>query len=201
MKNIKAYHGTNGRFSQFEQNKARIANDYYGGGVAYFTDTIEIAKSYASSMFRKHGGERFIYEVELSFNNIFDVDKKYTGDIIKRLVGHSAEAFARGAGLMTLGNDKYAIISQLESGKIELTGDQVFRGISNGMQNTARAREALRAAGFDGLRHNGGVAMGGQKHNVFLAYDSRNIKIKNRFIVTKTPIVRTATPEVYTYIN
>lgn len=201
MKTVKAYHGTNTRFSEFEQSKARIVNDYYGGGIAYFTDTLDIAKSYASFMFRKFGGEKFVYEVEIRFNKIFDVDEKYSGDMLKRLVGSTPDAFARGAGLLKLGADKYALLAQLQSGKMELTGDQVFRGLSNGMQNTSRAREALKSAGFDGLRHNGGVAMGGQKHNVYLAYEARNVVIKNRYIVSTTPVPRTAPKEVYSYIN
>ena len=198
---VKAYHGTNGRFSRFEQSKARIANDFYGGGVAYFTDTVTIAKSYASFMFRKNGGDKFVYEVELTFNKLFDVEAKFTGDVLKKLVGNQVEQFARGARLLTLGDDKYAILSKLQSGNIELTGDQVFRGLSNGMQNTAKAREVLKANGYDGLRHLGGVNMGGEKHVVYLAYDADKIKIVNRFIISPTPVPATAKAETYTYIN
>lgn len=199
---IKAFHGTNTRFSKFEQSKARIANDLYGGGAAYFTDDIDIAKSYASSMFRKFGGDRFVYETELNISKLFDVDDKFSGEQLKRLVPKGqGESFARGASLLVLGKDKYALLSQIETGKIELTGEQVFKGLSNGMQNTARAREILKQAGYDGLRYNGGVQMGGKKHNVYLVYDSNQVSIKNRFIVSKTPVKKTATPEVYTFIN
>lgn len=198
---IKAYHGTNSRFSQFEQNKARIANDYYGGGVAYFTDTIDVAKTYANFMFRKLGGERYVYEVELQFDKIFDVDETYTGDILKRLVGSELDSFARGAGLLKLGAERFAVMAALKDGKLKLTGDEVFRGLSNGMQNTARAREILIKCGFDGLHHHGGVNMGAPKHNVYLAYDARAIKIKTRFIVTNTKVPATATRETYVFIN
>lgn len=198
---VKAYHGTNTRFSQFEQSKARIANDFYGGGVAYFTDTIDIAKTYAQFMFRKFGGERYVYEVEMQFDKLFDVDQTYTGDELKRLVGTELDSFARGAGLLKLGDDRYAVQAALKEGKLVLTGDQVFRGLSNGMQNTARAREKLKKLGYDGLRHNGGVNMGGKKHNVYLAYDARSIKIKNRYIVTTTKVPQTAIAETYVFIN
>jgi hypothetical protein len=198
---VKAYHGTNSRFSQFEQNKARIANDYYGGGIAYFTDTLDIAKTYAGFMFRKFGGERYVYEVELQFDKLFDVDSIYTGDELKRLIGNQLDAFARGAGLLKLGGDRVAVLSALKDGKLELTGEQVFRGLSNGMQNTAWARSVLKKCGYDGLRHNGGVNMGGPKHNVYLAYDSRSVNIKNRFIVTKTKVPLTAKQETYVFIN
>lgn len=201
MKTVKAFHGTNRRFPKFEQSKARIVNDFYGGGVAYFTDTVDIAKNYANYMFRKFGGDKFVYEVELRFNKIFDVDEKYSGDELKCLIGTNVEAFARGAGLLKLGADKYATLAQISSGKMELTGDQVFRGLSNGMQNTVIAREALKKAGYDGLRHNGGVNMGGEKHNVYLAYEANKIAIKARYIVSKTPVQKTVEPEVYTFIN
>lgn len=198
---VKAYHGTNSRFSQFEQNKARIVNDYYGGGVAYFTDTLEVAKTYAGFMFRKFGGERYVYEVELQFDRVFDVDEIYTGDILKRLVGNELDSFARGAGLLKLGGERFSVLAALKEGNLKLTGDEVFRGLSNGMQNTARARDILRKCGFDGLRHNGGVNMGGQKHNVYLAYDARSINIKTRYIITKTKVPQTANRETYVFIN
>lgn len=198
---VKAYHGTNSRFSQFEQSKARIVNDFYGGGVAYFTDTMDIAKTYAGFMFRKFGGERYVYEVELQLDKVFDVDETYTGDELKRLVGTEYDSFARGAGLLSLGAERYAVQSALKEGKLKLTGEQVFRGLSNGMQNTARAREVLKKCGYDGLRHNGGVNMGGRLHNVYLTYDARAIKIKNRYIVTATKVPQTAKQETYVFIN
>jgi hypothetical protein len=198
---VEAYHGTNSRFSQFEQSKARIANDFYGGGIAYLTDTLDIAKTYASFMFRKYGGERYVYQVQAEFDNLFDVDEKYTGDILKRIVGSEYDSFARGSGLLNLGADRYAVLSALKEGKVELTGEQVFRGLSNGMQNTARARETLKKCGFDGLRYNGGMNMGGRAHNVYLSYEAQNIRIKNRYIVTDKKVPLTAIKESYTFIN
>ena len=46
---MKLYHGTNQLFDKFEQSKSRVLNDYYGGGVAYFTDTLKVAHTYAKS--------------------------------------------------------------------------------------------------------------------------------------------------------
>jgi hypothetical protein len=198
---VSAYHGTNSRFSQFEQNKARIADDYFGGGVAYFTDTLDVAKNYASFMFRKFGGERYVYEAELQFDKLFDIDDNFTGQELQRLVGSDIDSFARGSGILTLGSDRYAVQASLKSGSLVLTGEQVFKGLSNGMQNTARARETLKRLGYDGLRHNGGVNMGGPKHNVYLAYDSRSIKIKNRFIISTKKVPTTAKQETYVFIN
>lgn len=177
------YHGTNARFSMFEQSKSRIVNDFYGGGTAYFTDTLSVAKTYAKSAAKK-GGDPIVYQVMLKVNKLFDVDKTFTGDeLIKFFAKRDAETFARGAGLLSLGADKYKVLSDLEDGRMTLTGDQVFRGLSQGMVKTASAREKLRGLGYDGLRHNGGVNMNmATKHNVYLAYEAHNIKIVERML-------------------
>jgi hypothetical protein len=176
---LNLYHGTNQRFVKFEQSKARIANDYYGGGVAYFTDNLDIAKGYASSMQKKSGGDKLIYQVVLNIMKLFDVDQKFSGkDLMAFIDKKSSEEFARGAGLLSLGSDKYKVLDELESGRMVLTGDQVFKGLSQGMNKTAQAREKLKKLGYDALRYNGG-AMGitAQKHNVYIAYDANKIRI------------------------
>jgi hypothetical protein len=197
----KAFHGTNGRFGKFEQSKARIANDLYGGGVAYFTDTLDIAKSYASSMARRLGGEKYIYEVELDIKRMFDVDTIYTGKILLDMIGNDFDTFARGAKLFRAGDDRLEVISKLKSGQMNLNGDQVFRGMSNGMVNTKAAREKLIRLGFDGLRYNGGVQMGGNRHSVYLAYKAEGIVIKDRFIVSDTPLDANSRNQTYKFIN
>lgn len=186
---ITGYHGTNSRFDKFDQTKARIPNDFYGGGVAYFTDNKDVAKTYANAMAKKKGGDRIIYEVRVHLNRIFDVDGRFTGlDLTQFLDRHNLEDFARGARLMGVGKDKYKIFTDLENGRLILTGEQVFRGLSNGMVNTAKARETLISLGFDGLRYNGGVAMDmAAKHNVYLVYDASNIKIVRRFSIKDKP--------------
>lgn len=64
---------------------------------------------------------------------------------------------------------------------MKLTGDEVFKGLSKGMNTTAKAREHLISKGYDGLRYNGGVNMGmAKKHNVYLVYDANDIKIIKR---------------------
>lgn len=198
---VRVYHGTNVRFSQFDQNKARVANDFYGGGVAYFTDSLDVAKSYARTMFNRHGGDKFVYEVNAMFNRVFDVDAKFTGEILRKLVGSEIENFARGAGLLKLGANRADVIGRLKEGAMVLTGDQVFRGISNGMNATAKARGILLNNDFDGLRYNGGVNMGmATKHSVYLAYKADQIKILKRYIVSRTPVQTTEKAEVYSFI-
>lgn len=181
---MKLYHGSNAIFSKFDQGKARIVNDFYGGGVAYFTDNIEIAKTYAKAMNRVKGGDLIIYEVNLKFHKLFDVDHEFTGhELMKFYNKNTVEEFARGARLLPLGVDKYSVISRLLSGNMVLTGDQIFRGLSRGMVETAKAREHLIKLGYDALRHNGGVTSMNTaiRHNVYLAYKSDEIDIVKRY--------------------
>ena len=94
--------------------------------------------------------------------------------------------FARGAGLLGLDSDKYKVLADLKSGSLKLSGDDIFKGLSKGMNTTAKARDHLVKLGYDGLRYNGGVNMGmATKHNVYLAYNVNNIKIVKRQKVTK----------------
>ena len=202
MKKLIAYHGTKSRFSRFEQSKARLFNDFYGGGVAYFTSELDVAKSYAKTMFNRYGGEgMFVYKTELRFNNIFDVDNKFTGKELVKLIGDNVDQFARGAKLLTFGEDPVKVKSKLRSGEITLSGDQVFRGLSNGMQNTAFARRILQSNGYDGLRYNGGQNMSmSRNHDVYLVYDAANINILSRHIVSNKLISEVEKREVYSYI-
>lgn len=174
-----AYHGSNALFDQFDQKHARVANDLYGGGVAYFTDSIDIANGYAQAMTRKKGGTPTIYKVQLTLNNMFDVDNIYTGDTLINLLPKNLETFARAAGMMRPGVDKYDVLYGIESGNAKLSGDLIFKGLSNNTK-TAEAREILRRKGFDGLRYTGGKLMNMPPHNVYLAYSPSSIEIIDR---------------------
>lgn len=184
---ITAYHGTCFIFDKFDQGKARVANDFYGGGVAYFTTDKEIAKKYSDSMAKVHNStNRVVYTVQLNFKKTFDVNHSFSGKELTKFTSGSlsvAEAFARAAGLIRLGVDKYDVISRLQSGDIEVTGDQVFKGISGGMVSTAKAREKLKSLGYDSLRYNGGQNMKMVNHDVYLAYDANDIKIVQKTIL------------------
>lgn len=173
------YHGSNAVFKKFEQSKSRIPNDFYGGGVAYFTDNLKVAATYARSMTKNYGGEPIIYTVELNFENLFDVDDVFTGKELVDILPKDLDSFARGAGLLGLDADQYKVLGNLKVGNIKLSGDQVFKGLSKGMNTTANARQHLISKGFDGLRYNGGDNMGmAIKHNVYLAYDVNDITMK-----------------------
>lgn len=200
MKTITAYHGTNSRFNKFEQSKARVVNDVFGGGVAYFTDSVDIAKGYANNMARAKGGDKILYEVVLKFNKLFDTDEMYTGNELQKMIGTDVESFARGASLLKLGADRTDVLAKLRGGKMSLTGEQVFKGMSNGMISTRRARERLIQLGYDGLRHNGGL-MGGSRHNVYLSYRADQIQIVKRYIITPKPVRTEEQSDVYHFIN
>ena len=180
------YHGSNAIFKKFDRKKARVANDYFGGGIAYFTDEIPVAITYAKSMSRKTG-EPIVYTVELKLNNYFDVNDEFTGQELIRLLPDDVEGFARGASMMKLGVNKFRVLSQLKNGDISLTGHQVFKGLSKGMVSSDAARQHLESLGYDGLRYNGGEHMNAQRHNVYLAYKPESIKIikANRVIKKK----------------
>lgn len=180
-----AYHGSNALFKKFEQSKARILNDFYGGGIAYFTGNKNVAATYAGAMKRKYGGEKYIYEVDLHLSKVFDVDHKFTGkELTQFFDDKEADDFARGAGLLKAGVDKYSVMAKLKGGNLELTGEEVFKGLSRGMVNTAKARQKLISLGYDGLRYNGGVNMNmATKHDVYLAYNADDVRIKKVYKV------------------
>jgi hypothetical protein len=177
---ITVYHGSNKDFPKFDQNKARIVNDLYGGGVAYFTDYPDIAKSYARTMARKYGGEPILYKVKLTLGQLFDVDDEFSGQQLMDFIdaAPSKEVFLRGAKLLPLGANKHAVISQIKSGDKSLTGEQVFKGLSNGMNATKLARNDLKKMGYDTLRYNAGL--GNDQYSVYLAYHANNIQIINK---------------------
>ena len=171
------YHGTNARFDKFDQRKSRIVNDNYGGGVAYFTDGLSLAITYAKNMAKKQGGDPLVYTVELKLSKLFDVDHEFTGKELVNILPSDVNDFGRGAGLLRLGSDEYKIISNLKSGNMKLTGEQVYRGLSKGNTQTAKARDHLIEKGYDGLRYNMPVT---PKQSVYLAYDAKDITITKR---------------------
>lgn len=176
---ITAYHGSSKLFKVFDQRYARILNDYMGGGIAYFTTDLDVAKTYAKSMAKTTGtGTEFIYTVQLTMKNVFDVDHEFTGADLVSLLPADIEQFARGSGMLKYGVDRVKAIMDLKSGKLSMSGERVFKGLSQGGVNTAKARDALIAHGFDALRYNGGANMNmTTRHDVFIPYDANDITI------------------------
>lgn len=190
--NVQVYHGSGTRFDKFDQGKARIVNDFYGGGVAYFTNDMKIGIQYAKSMSKKTKTP-FVYTVQLKLKKVFDVDHIFTGKTLVEILPKDVDKFARGAGLLGLNSNQFKVISELKSGKAKLTGDQVFKGLSSGMSQTAAARKHLMSKGYTGLRYNGGLNMGtAVKHDVYLAYFAKDITIMKRQVVKKKVKERTS---------
>lgn len=180
--NVDCYHGSGDVFDKFDQSKARIANDHMGGGVGYFTSNKDVAGTYAKSMARKKGTKTpTVYSTKLRMKNVFDVDHKFSGDKLKHVLPDDVEGFARGAGLLKPGTDKYKVLNGLKDGTTELHGHEVFKGLSRGGVDTLKAREHLVKKGFDGIRYNGGVNMdAATKHDVYMPYAHKSITINKR---------------------
>lgn len=176
------YHGTNARFDKFDQKKSRIVNDNYGGGAAYFTDSVGLSITYAKSMSKKLGGDAMVYSTELKLKKLFDVDDIFTGNDLINILPADVNSFARSAGLLNLNSNEYKVISNLKNGTIKLSGEQVYRGLSKGNTQTAKAREHLIERGYDGLRYNLPTT---PKQSIYLAYDAKDIKIIKRQVVKK----------------
>lgn len=177
---VSVYHGTSFSFDAFSQAKARTKNDYYGGGIAYFTDNREIARQYANaSTVLSKIQKKLIYSIQLNFNKLFDVDATFSGKELLKFVGSNVEQFARAAGLLKLGVDKYQVIADLKDGRMELSGDDIFRGLSYGMKDVNKTANKLKSMGYDCLRYNGGLSKyGSVKHNVYVPYKVENIIIR-----------------------
>ena len=191
---VDVYHGTGRRFNKFDQRQARIPNDHMGGGVAYFTDNLDVGKTYAKSMARTQKTDTpYIYHTTLNMNNVFDVDHEFTGEKLKNILPDDPrehEDFARGASLLKMGDDKYSVLNKLRNGDMNLTGAQVFRGLSRGNVNTAKARDHLISKGYDGIRYNGGENMGmATRHNVYMPYNADSISINKVSKIVKKPKV------------
>lgn len=181
---VDAYHGSGHKFDKFDQDKARIRNDHMGGGVGYFTSDHGVAKTYAKSMARTaKTNTPHIYHTKLKMKNVFDVDHDFDGDKLKHVLPddhREHEQFARSAGLMKPGEDKHKVLSDLRDGKTKLKGHQVFKGLSQGNTQTAKARQHLMKKGYDGMRYNGGENMDAKRHDVYMPYKANSIEIKHR---------------------
>ena len=173
------YHGSGRKFTEFDFSKLRVTDDFYGGPV-YFTNTLSVAINYAKSMARVAAtGTPFVYTCSVDIARVFDVDHVWSGQEIKDILPKDLDKFIRGAGLLTKGEDPFVTAAKLELGHTKLTGDQIFKGLSNGMTNTRAAREYLITKGYDGLRYNGGLNMNMRtKHDVFCPYKASAIKIQ-----------------------
>lgn len=171
------YHGTDILFDKFSKDFAKIRNDNYGGGVAYFTDKQSIAITYAISQAKKTNRTPLIYVTELRFNKLFDCDSILTGERLIKILPSDLEGFAKGARLLNSTTNKYEIISKLKDGILSIYGNDFWNGISQGNTKTSDARKYLERNGFDGLKYNSPILHGSTPHAVYLPYVDSCIKI------------------------
>lgn len=183
---VEVWHGTNIKFDQFNKEMARAPNDLYGGGLGYFTDSLEVAKGYARTSVKRakvsKEAQPYIYRVQLTLDNVFDVEKTYSGNFVASFLKSNsysdAESFLRTAGMAKMGTDLPLKVSQLRNGQLEMLGDDLFKALSKGSVNSTNGRNTLIASGFDGLRYPGGIRSGTKGlHNVYIAYENDKIKI------------------------
>ena len=176
------WHGSNKEFSRFKKAEKRISNDLYGGGIAYFTSDKNIAINYAKTRVSAYGGEPYLFKVDVTMKKIFDVDAEFTGKELLNIIVHlkDLEGFARSAGLLGYGENKYIVSSRLQDGRVTLKGDRVWKGISSGGIRTSQAQEVLIKSGYDGLRYNGGVlTTDTHSHDVYCPYKESSIRIES----------------------
>ena len=188
-RHIIVYHGSNKKFDKFSEKAKRIANDFYGGGIAYTTTDKNVALTYSRAMTYRYGGEEYLYEIQLDLKNLFDVDTVFTGEELKAFLKYiKPEDFARSAGLLGPSEDKYSVLSKLSAGNLSLTGKQVFKGLSKGLVDSSGAESILKRMGYDSLRYNGGDNMGTGKHDVYIPYYENQIKIRKVFKVQRKAV-------------
>lgn len=188
---VNTFHGSGRRFSEFNQSFGRVKNDFMGGGIGYFTTHHGVAKSYAKNGARFAKTDTpYVYHTKLKMHNVFDVDHHFHGDKLKHVLPDEDkhEEFARGAGLLRAGVDKYDVLSKLKHGHLKLTGHQVFQGLSRGGANNDAARDHLIRKGYDGLRYNGGQNMDqAERHDVYVPYKAGSIHIIKVTKIVKKP--------------
>ena len=197
------WHGAGRLFTGFDQTKARVENDYFGGGVAYLTtDSSDhrVTVGYARSA-SKNTQTPYVYRCALNARKVFDVDEEYTGKELRAFLKtfktrDQIESFARYAGLLS--KDRALVLSSLtkvllmdDAEAISLTGAQIFTGLAGGQYRSSTVRQKLITLGYNCLRYNGGfqtashvAGMSAVKpHNVYIAYDAKDIQIKTIFEV------------------
>lgn len=194
---LTVYHGTAARFDEFGQENARVENDYFGGGLAYFTSSRRVAYGYArSAMLRTKSKIPYIIYVGVQFDKLFDArnTSKWSGERVLAFIqevglrSDQVEAFIRGAGLLDMsslqGRSPHVVKSAFMSGKIELDGESIFMALSRVLGNMAQARKKLMSLGYDGLCHIGGEItkdkLNRGKHTVFISYDKKTIRSFDR---------------------
>lgn len=179
------FHGGIDFDGEFRQDMSRSPNDYFGGGVAYFTDNHEVALKYAKNAGKRSGKLPVVYNVKLTIKNNFDVDKKYNSELFLDSI-KDLDKFIRNSSIGEYNDPIYVTKQKLKSG-IEITGKSIFKGLSNNHQNSGRAREILIDLGFDGLRYTGDEDSM-NPYNVWLPYNSDQVSIVKKDFIDRPSV-------------
>ena len=86
--------------------------------------------------------------------------------------------FLSNARLITFGTDRSELISKFKSGELSLKGDNLFRGLSDGMKNTSKVKDILLKMGFDSLKYKIDTNV------VYISFSDQNIKIEKIETIT-----------------
>ena len=169
------YHGSNYVFDRFDPAKPKLPNTLYGGGLAYLTDSRDIAKLYAKQMSSRVGFP-IVYTATLHLKKVFDVSANYTGDELVKLLPSDVKSFASEAKLVSSSKPE-DVAHFLSTGQVTLDGLTIFNGLSKNMTRSVEARHHLKTLGYDGLRYGAGTSSQNMKSSMFLIYDLSSVKL------------------------
>jgi cell fate (sporulation/competence/biofilm development) regulator YlbF (YheA/YmcA/DUF963 family) len=174
---IRLYHGTTATFKKFDPNFANT-EALFGPGF-YFTSDQNVAGGYAEIGVKTGGSIKTMF---LNMKNPLDMEKLYTekestdiinnysnfwrkkreGDIfIQRKVKNILEA----QGGMTGRALRQALLDIVPKDIVEVKKEGLLSVFN----------KSLKGAGFDGIKHTGGKITGGVEHDVYIAFDSKQI--------------------------
>lgn len=189
----KVYHGTSaGGFEAFDDSKHYANGDLLFGPGTYLTDSKEIADSYTKL---GKGAAPKNYEMYASLKNPFDTSKQVGRGEFKRLLGglestgakvNVVEDLAEGADHSVIAEITLPPTRKNElpttftldnfSGDSMGNGEELWRKLA-GYMPAEKVNKALQAAGYDGIRYNGGAHLGGPvKHDAYVVFDPTNLK-------------------------
>lgn len=181
------YHGSGNDFDKFEQSASRSKNDLFGGGVAYFTDNIDVARSYSTNAARRRDSldqTKILYTVRLNLKKAFDTTvKELDSKLVSQLIPDKPseqDHFGRDLKVYKGDVNRHNFIFKIKSGEVKVSGEALWNAISSRGTNTVKGRNTLKSSGFDGLIYEGGHITRQVKHKVVIPYNPSSIKIINK---------------------
>lgn len=183
------YHGTsNYGFTIFDYGSTNFG--LFGQGF-YFTDAQDVAESYTE---KGKGQNKGVYEVYLNIKNPLDMDIK---------------ADAKWNNIKV---DGEPIENYLDVSKENATNEDYFKALKNYAQDVEMPRweahefiaETIESMGYDGITHIGGGRFNKgdtTRHQVYIAFDSSQIKNVDNVKPTENPDIRYSLSEEGTLVD